>query len=181
MIVIYTPIPRLLLNGIPFIGSSSEEAAIVLISGLAADEHVDGGSVWNVVNMLSSGSKVLGMSQWRVPCSSFLLPFCPAVRCHVNIISHFLGKKLKVRNNLHYLNAFPWEEFVYLRNERALWWGMLICSWQLFSEQDRNQIGFRQWEIESLLCQQEAEASNFTSAKQRWTKNIIYLLFKNKT
>lgn len=63
MIVIYTPIPRLLLNGIPFIGSSSEEAAIVLISGLAADEHVDGGSVWNVVNMLSSGSKVLGMSQ----------------------------------------------------------------------------------------------------------------------
>lgn len=180
MLAIYTPIPRLLLKRISFYWLIFRGAAIVLLSRLAADGKVEKSSVQYVVALPSSGSKGLGMPHWGVPCTPFLLQPHPAVRGHTNIISHFLRKKLTVRNNLNYWNAFPREEFVYLRNERALWWGMLICSWQLFSEQDRNQIGFRQREIESLLCQQEAEASNFTSAKQRWTKNMIYLLFQKQ-
>lgn len=180
MLAIYTPIPRPLLKRISFYwlifrGGSYSSAQEASRRRKGGEKLCSVCCSHAVVRLKGPGGATL-----RGAVHTFSFQPRPAARGHANIISHFLRKKLTVRNNLNYWNAFPREEFVYLRNERALWWGMLICFWQLFSEQDRNQIGFRQREIESLLCRQEARASNFTSAKQRWTKNMIYPLFQKQ-
>lgn len=79
----------------------------------------------------------------------------------VNIFAYFLGnanENLK-KTNLNYFEVF----FIHQPNvytsetNIALWWELLIFCWQLFSEKDRNQIEFRQWEIESLFYQQESQ------------------------